>query len=81
MSVNNLKEFIGKHGTIELSGLTIKVMVRDIKETWGRTRYLVTPVAGSGEIFVENIRISEVFRSPEVLPNTQSLRGVSFRGL
>jgi hypothetical protein len=64
MSVNTLKEYIGQTATIRLSGLTIAVRIIDIKETWGRTRYLVTPIAGSGEIFVENIRISEGVRIP-----------------
>jgi hypothetical protein len=57
MLVRELNEFIGKNGLIELSGLIIRVNIKNVKERWGKTRYLVTPLAGSGEIWVENIRI------------------------
>jgi hypothetical protein len=59
VKVSEVKGFIGRIGYIYLSGLRINVKIIDIKERWGRTRYLVKPVDGDGEIWVENIRISE----------------------
>jgi hypothetical protein len=36
-------------------GFTIKVKILDYKNSYGRDRWLVTPVEGSGEAWVENI--------------------------
>jgi len=36
-------------------GLKIKVKILDYKSSYGNDRYLVTPVEGSGEVWVENI--------------------------
>ena len=40
---------------IKLGGLTISVVVLDIKERWGKIRWLVSPEAGKGEVWVESI--------------------------
>ena len=46
-------------GTIRHGTLTVKVKVLDIKLIYGRTRYQVTPVAGSGEDWIENVTMDE----------------------
>jgi hypothetical protein len=48
-------QIIGKTAEIHLNGLTIEVKILDVKQSYGRTRYQVTPVAGSNEIWVESI--------------------------
>lgn len=52
-----LTQYVGKKGTIFIGGLNVEVKVLDIKNSYGRTRYLVTPVKGSGEVWVESVSI------------------------
>lgn len=50
-------EKIGKTATLKTQwGFLIKVKVLDYKNSYGRHRWLVTPLAGSGEEWVENIK-------------------------
>lgn len=49
---------IGKVGTIQASGLTVKVKVLDVKQSYGKTRWLITPVSGEGEVWAENVSIA-----------------------
>lgn len=55
MQVREVQALIGKTASIKLDGLWVQVRILDIKYTWGRTRYLITPVAGGGEKWVENV--------------------------
>ena len=51
---------IGRIGAINAEGLTVQVRILDVKETYGRLRWLVTPVAGSGERWVERVSIRDI---------------------
>ena len=46
---------IGKEVLVDFSGMHVKVKILDYKWVYGCDRYLVTPVAGSGEIWVERV--------------------------
>ena len=46
---------IGKVVTVNLGGLHVKVTIVDFKTSYGRDRWQVTPVAGSGKVWLENI--------------------------
>ena len=46
---------IDKPATIKCGDLTIDVIVRDFKQSYGNDRWLVEPVAGSGRAWVETI--------------------------
>lgn len=46
---------INKEGVIVTGGLKVKVRVTDVKQSYGRTRYLVTPLSGDGEVWVESV--------------------------
>lgn len=50
-----IEQYVGRTGVIKLDGLEIEVKIGDVKQSWGKTRYLVSPVAGEGEKWVENI--------------------------
>lgn len=50
-----LQKWLHRKVHIYLNGLTISVVVMDIKERWGHIRYLVSPEAGKGEIWIERI--------------------------
>ena len=56
---NKVYESVGKTGSIKLGGLVIEVKVLDYKNSYGRDRFLVTPVSGSHEVWVESVSISE----------------------
>lgn len=46
---------IGKKVTIKVDGLNISVKILDYKNSYGKDRWLVTPVSGWGESWVETI--------------------------
>lgn len=48
-------ELIGEERNITLGGLTVTVKILDYKTSYGRDRYLVTPVAGEGKVWVEKL--------------------------
>lgn len=52
MLVENLKN-IGRKAYIKVGGLDVEVIIKDFKNSYGKSRWLVTPVAGRGEVFVE----------------------------
>ena len=55
---NKIEKFVGKKGYIVIiGGMMVDVKIKDVKNSYGRTRYLVTPVQGSGEAWVENITL------------------------
>lgn len=52
-----IEKYVGKKGTIVAGGLTIEVNILDVKLAWGKERYEVEPVAGSGKVWVESITL------------------------
>lgn len=50
-----IEKYVGKEVHTNLGGVMVKVKVLDIKQVWGKLRYVITPVAGHGTIAVENI--------------------------
>jgi hypothetical protein len=50
---NKVLSTVGKKGSISVGGFRVEVEVIDYKNSYGRDRYLVSPVAGSGEIWTE----------------------------
>lgn len=52
-----VSEFVGKKATLDCNGLSVEVKIVDVKSSYGRMRYLVTPASGSGEVWVEKITI------------------------
>ena len=46
---------IDKRATTKIGDLTIEVIVRDFKQSYGNDRWLVEPVAGHGQTWVEKI--------------------------
>ena len=70
MTTQQLKKAIGKVLRIDTgSGLEVNVRVVNVKEGWGKPRLLVTPLAGSGEAWIEISRVREVI-TPGLVSNT-----------
>lgn len=59
MNVKELAETIGKTVNIRVEDFTIPVTIVDVKQSYGRTRYLVKPVSGAGIVWVEESRFRE----------------------
>lgn len=59
MSYVENARIIGKTGNIFVGGLSVNVKVVDYKSAYGRDRWLVTPVSGSGRIWVESVTIDK----------------------
>lgn len=48
-------QYINRKYDINLNGLIVSIVILDIKRSYGRLRFLVSPVTGKGEIWVESI--------------------------
>ena len=55
MSLKSKFALIDTRATTAIGDLTIDVMVRDFKQSYGKDRWLVEPVTGSGSTWVEKI--------------------------
>ena len=53
MTALNLSRLIGIDCLYTVNGLEIAVRIIDAKRSYGRTRYLVTPIQGSKSVWVE----------------------------
>lgn len=53
-------------GMISIDGLRVEVHVRDMRTVWGRIHYLVEPVAGSGQKWVDASRVTPVETATQV---------------
>lgn len=52
-----LEKYVEKEASVYLGGLSVYVIVKDIKVSWGKERYLVSPLYGVGEVWVESIKL------------------------
>lgn len=56
---DKVESCVGKEGTIQIGGLTVAVAIKDYKNSYGRDRFLVTPIAGKGEVWIETVIIKK----------------------
>ena len=54
-----ISQYVGKKAYIQVGGLTTEVVVKDVKVSYGHTRFLVTPVSGNGEQWVESVALKK----------------------
>lgn len=57
MTITELASLVGQEGTVSLGAFNVRVKVLDVKESYGRVRYVVTPLAGSGEMTTERVTL------------------------
>jgi hypothetical protein len=55
--VSEVQHIKDKTGTVYLAGLTVEVVILDIREVYGNLQYLVTPVSGSDSVWVSAARV------------------------
>lgn len=62
MTAREAKQLLGSTGSLAtLDGLTVDVKILDVREVYGRVDFLVTPVAGSGQVWKQagNVKVSK----------------------
>lgn len=47
---------VNQKAILDVKGMKVDVKILEIKSAYGRTRYKVTPVSGSGEAVVESVK-------------------------
>lgn len=52
-----IEKYVGKKATIFVGGLSVEVNVTDVKMSYGKERFKVSPVAGKGEVWVEAVSL------------------------
>lgn len=52
-----IEKYVGKKATINCAGLQIEVNIVDVKMSYGKERFKVSPVAGKGEVWVEQVTL------------------------
>jgi hypothetical protein len=57
MTLQQLVSRIGSEATLSIEQMAVRVIVRDVRNAYGRTHYLVEPVAGSGRQWVDSGRL------------------------
>jgi len=62
MTMNDSIKMVGKTGQVRENGLVFDVWIKDVKQAYGVLRYLVTPVRGHGQTWMnaERIRVLEL---------------------
>lgn len=55
--ITKFTNLIGAQGSITVGELHIDVRVLDVKQSYGKVRYLIQPVAGSGQQWMEHVTI------------------------
>ena len=57
-TVESLRQYVGLTGLLSSDKLQFSVLILDAKVCYGRPRFFITPVAGSGEVWVDSSRVS-----------------------
>lgn len=60
MSIAQLARHIGNTAYLRIEGFQVAVTIRDVKQAYGNTRYLVNPTSGTGEAWVDESRLSRI---------------------
>jgi hypothetical protein len=57
----SMSPMIGRFAHLVVGELAVEVKILDVRERWGRTDYLVTPVVGHGEQWksADSVRVIE----------------------
>jgi hypothetical protein len=58
MSITDYANLVNSTARLDMEKLSIYVEVKDIKQSYGRWRALVTPISGSGETWVSLDRLT-----------------------
>lgn len=51
--------YLNKNGSVFIGGLSVDVKIIDVKVSYGRERFQVTPISGKGEVWVESVSVKK----------------------
>lgn len=54
MKGTEILKLIGQPADVAINGLTVHVRISDVKTAYGNIRYQVTPLSGSGSVWVDS---------------------------
>jgi hypothetical protein len=57
MSIKELSKAIDKTALLTEGGLSFPVLIKDAKISYGQARYLISPIGGKGEVWVNDNRV------------------------
>jgi hypothetical protein len=60
MSLLEMQSYIGKTGMLAHGGIATRVRIHDVKKSYGNLRFLVRPVDGAGEAWVDANRVLQI---------------------
>ena len=58
MTTKELAAMLDVTGIILHDRLNVEVKVCDVKTSYGQVRYLVTPIAGAGQVWIDSMRFA-----------------------
>lgn len=53
-----VEKYVGKIGHVFVGGMRVGVVIKDVKVSYGKNRYLVSPIRGTGDVWVEDVSLS-----------------------
>lgn len=57
MSTREMMQYVGMVASVQVESWIVPMKIVDVKESWGRLRFLVTPIHGTGTAWIEEQRI------------------------
>lgn len=60
MNGTEILTLIGRPADVDLNGMIVRVRISDVKSSYGNIRYQVTPLSGSGSVWVDAGRVQLV---------------------
>jgi hypothetical protein len=54
---NLIEKYVGKGATIRVKNFKFEVLINDVRTSYGKEQFLVSPMSGSGESWVEEIEL------------------------
>lgn len=52
-----IEKYVDKDAHVFAGGMQVQVKITDVKMSYGRERYLITPIAGGGFVWVEKVTL------------------------
>jgi hypothetical protein len=63
MTAKTAAHMLNSYATIDMNGVRINVEIVDVKRSYGNERFLITPISGNGEVWVDSGRCKLVTAS------------------
>lgn len=54
-----ITKYLNKKAIIKVGNLSVEVKIINVKNSYGKNRFLVEPIAGTGSVWVEKIELKK----------------------